>query len=53
MPPPAQANRPAPASGATSFMLSCALIRQPLSLPSSACGTVAGSSADSAASLRT
>jgi hypothetical protein len=51
--PPRQAYRPVPASGATSFIPSCALVRQPLTTASRPAGTAAGSSADSPASLST
>ncbi len=51
--PPRHAYRPAPASGATSFMPSCALDRQPLTSASRAGGSAAGSSAVSPASTST
>ncbi|CAM5226495.1 hypothetical protein SFIMM107S_05115 [Streptomyces griseus] len=51
--PPNRVYRPAPASGATSFMPSLAVIRSPLKSASSEAGTVRATSAASAASRST
>lgn len=51
--PPYTAKRPAPASGATSFMPSLAAVRSPLKSPIDSLPTTAGTSAASAASVTT